>query len=396
MKILPPVVLSIVLFNCTGSNKTTVGFSPIRSFPSPAAKESIDPHLFRYNDVVYLSWLEVEDTTATFKYSTLEGESWAAAQTITSGNTWFVNWADYPSMAINGETFIAHYLDRSGPGKYSYDVKYLISGDGKNWNGPTLLNDDGKDAEHGFVSIVPYNEDFFVAWLDGRDAVMEGMDHEGHHGSMSLRGAILDRQGKKLKEWLLDERVCDCCQTTAAVTGKGPIVVYRDRSDDEVRDMSVVRLVDNEWTKPASIYEDQWEINGCPVNGPRVSAMGDDVAVAWFSAPGDSTQVKVIFSNDGGAGFTKPVLINGSKTSGRVDVELLGPDNAIVSWIENDSIQVAKVSSNGRGSARAVSRISTSRASGFPQMTKVGERLIFAWTDVETRTVQTAGIDINR
>ena len=38
----------------------------------------------------------------------------------------------------------------------------------------------------------------------------------------------------------LDPKVCDCCQTAAAVTDDGPVVVYRNRSDQELRDISAI------------------------------------------------------------------------------------------------------------------------------------------------------------
>ena len=48
----------------------------------------------------------------------------------------------------------------------------------------------------------------------------------------------------------------------------GPVAVYRDRSPEEIRDISVVRLVDGVWTEPAPVHADNWMIEGCPVNGP--------------------------------------------------------------------------------------------------------------------------------
>ena len=35
----------------------------------------------------------------------------------------------------------------------------------------------------------------------------------------------------------IDARVCDCCQTDAAMTSEGAVLIYRDRSDDEIRDL---------------------------------------------------------------------------------------------------------------------------------------------------------------
>ncbi|MBA4054237.1 MAG: hypothetical protein C0490_05960, partial [Marivirga sp.] len=182
-------------------------------------------------------------------------------------------------------------------------------------------HDDGKEAEHGFVSTVSYQGNFFITWLDGRNTVMEGMEHhEGHHGEMTLRAAIVDKEGTKLNEWELDNRTCDCCQTSATITDKGPIVVYRDRTEDEIRDMSIVRYVNDEWTKPKEIYHDNWKIAGCPVNGPRVVAEGSFVAVAWYSAADGQSKVNLSFSDDAGETFGKPVQIDEGSAIGRVDI----------------------------------------------------------------------------
>jgi len=45
----------------------------------------------------------------------------------------------------------------------------------------------------------------------------------------------------------LDTRVCECCQTSVAMTAEGPVVVYGDCSEaeKEIRDISIVRLEGN-------------------------------------------------------------------------------------------------------------------------------------------------------
>jgi hypothetical protein len=321
------------------------------------------------------------------KYSRLKENQWSEPVVIASGNTWFVNWADYPMIATNGNQFVSHFLDKSGESTYAYDVKLTTSNDGGiNWLTPVLLNDDRKQAEHGFVTLLPYGDNFFVAWLDGRNTVMEGMEgmdhHEGHHGAMSLRAAIIDGKGNKISEWELDNKTCDCCQTSAAITSNGPVVVYRDRSDEEMRDMSIVRLVDGHWTEPASIHNDQWKIAGCPVNGPRIAAKGNIVVATWFTVAGDTSKVNVIFSRDGGASFGEPIRIDDGNPIGRVDVEILDEGTAMVSWMEGIMIKAARVHANGTiDSSLTVASTSDSRSSGFPQMTKSGNQLIFAWTD---------------
>ena len=126
---------------------------------------------------------------------------------------------------------------------------------------------------------------------------------------MSLRAAIFDKEGNALNRWELDNRICDCCQTGAAMTSNGPIVIYRDRSANEIRDMSVTRWIDDTWTTPAPIAIDLWEIAGCPVNGPQITAIENNVAAAWFTAANGTATVKIAFSQDAGAKFSEPILV---------------------------------------------------------------------------------------
>jgi hypothetical protein len=320
--------------------------------------------------------------------------------TIASGDTWFVNWADYPMIATNGKQFVAHFLDKSGESTYAYDVKLTTSNDnGKNWVDPIVVHDDKKQAEHGFVTLLPYGDNFFVTWLDGRNTAMEGMEgmkgHEDHHGAMSLRAAIIDNKGNKISEWELDNKTCDCCQTSAAITASGPVVVYRDRSDEEIRDMSIVRLINGQWTAPKSIHNDNWKIAGCPVNGPRVVAEGNNLATAWFSMASDTAKVNVIFSTDGGATFGKPIRVDEGNAIGRVDIVMIDEVSAIVSWMEGTTIKAAKVHSDGiKEPSIIIAESSESRSSGFPQMTKSGNQLIFAWTDDKEKNIKVASISL--
>jgi hypothetical protein len=382
------MLMSLSLASCAVKDEKIV----VQLLSSPAAERSAEPFLFTDNTgSVFLSWIEKRDTISFLKYAQLEGDIWSQPVSIDSGTNWFVNWADYPVMTGSGKHFIANILQKSNDETYAYDVKLLSSFDGLIWNRAGLLHHDSVQAEHGFVSLVPFQEGVFATWLDGRNTEGGGHDHEGHQGAMSLRAAILDYDGKKMDEWELDNRVCDCCQTTAAITTNGPVVIYRDRSEEEVRDMSIVRLVNGTWTKPKPIYSDQWKINGCPVNGPRCEAINNALAVAWFSSANDQPEVKVIFSNDGGATFGGPIRIDEGNTMGRVDLVLLDEQRALVSWMEGSDIKVVMVSSDGKKQLpMTVARSSESRSSGFPQLTKRGEDIIMAWTDDSLRTIKTA------
>jgi len=395
-------IAALIFNSCANNNeeKPAVTSTEVLLLDSPASDSCAEPYLFTdKNGIVYLSWVEKKGKDAALKFSSLINDKWTATATIAFGNNWVVNWADFPVIATDGEnSFIAHYLEKSDGGKFTYDIRMISSTDsGKTWRNAMLLNDDGKKAEHGFVSIVPYKNDFFVCWLDGRKTAEESDagHHDGHHGEMTVRAAILDSNGKKINEWELDGKVCDCCQTTAAITNNGPVVIYRDRSDDEIRDMSIVRLVNGEWTKPATVHADNWEIKACPVNGPRADAINDHLVVAWFSMKQKRGEVKIAFSNDGGATFGKPIIINEGNTIGRVDVLMIDPVTAMASWMEGPSIKAVKVHADGKiESPIVIASSSDKRSSGFPQMTKAQDKIIFAWTDDKAKTIRVASINL--
>lgn len=394
--ILTVFVVAICLHSCADESKTAATATmEIKEMPSPTADSCAEPYLFTdTNGMVYMSWIEKKGKESTLKFSTLNDGNWAEPAVIAAGNNWFVNWADYPQIAADASNnIIAHYLEKSGSGTFAYDVKYIASSDqGKSWSAAKILHDDGKQAEHGFVSIIPYGDKFFLSWLDGRNTVAEeGASHEGHHGQMSIRGAILSKNGEKEKDWELDNRVCDCCQTSAAITDNGPVVIYRDRSENEIRDMSIVRYVNGEWTAPAIIFPDEWKIAGCPVNGPRSDAKGNNLAIAWFSMVDKKGEVKIIFSEDGGATFKAPVRIDEGNTIGRVDVVMLDDKSAMVSWMEGATIKAVKVYADGKKeSPIMIASSSEARSGGFPQMTKAGNKIFFAWTDDKVKTIKVA------
>ena len=402
-KLLIALTLMGTILSCTNNNreKKTTGTTEVKQMASPASDSCAEPYLFTDNKgMVYLSWVEKIGKESTLKFSTLLNDQWAEPVKISSGNDWFVNWADYPVVIADSSNnnMIAHFLGKSAAGTYAYDVKYITSSDnGKSWNDPKLLNEDGKQAEHGFVSMIPYGDKYFISWLDGRNTSMEMGEggHEDHHGQMSLRGAIMDKQGNKTGEWELDKRVCDCCQTSAALTTEGLVVVYRDRSDDEIRDMSIVRFVDGKWTEPKTIFPDHWEIKGCPVNGPRADAIGNHLVIAWFTMPDKKGQVNLIFSEDGGATFNKPIRIDEGNPIGRVDVVMLDERTAMVSWMEGAAIKVIKVHMDGtKEEPIMIASSSDKRSSGFPQMTRSGNNLFFAWTDDQVKRIKVARLPL--
>jgi len=192
---------------------------------------------------------------------------------------------------------------------------------------------------------------------------------------------------------VLDARVCECCQTSAAMTAEGPIVVYRDRSEQEkeIRDISFVRLKGGKWSVPRPVFADGWQLNGCPVNGPAISASGRRAAVAWFTSANNASRAKLAFSNDAGESFGEPVVVDDGSTIGRVDVQLLSDGSAMVCWLEKTpgggEVRVRRVRHDGkRDPSITVAPSGTARSNGFPQMARAGNIMVFAWTGPKVMT----------
>lgn len=358
------------------------------NIPSPAGVHAAQPNLFATKGGLYLSWQKTEDSMATLFYSQLQGEQWSAPEKLASGSDWFVNWADYPSLAVNDrEQVLSNFLPKSGESTYAYDVHLSFNKPDTTYK----LHEDTTKTEHGFVSAVPLdNGDFMIVWLDGRNT---GGSHHEHNGAMTLRGARIDQHGKKVDEWLLDDRVCDCCPTDVAVTEEGPIVVYRNRSEEEIRDNYYTIFKNNQWSIPKPVHADNWKIEGCPVNGPAVDAKDNAVAVAYFTASENNPKVNLVFSTDGGETFTSPVTVSSDKVIGRVDIEVTA-EEVWISWMElvNDQAALKAASYNLKGDLlmqKTIANLAASRKSGFPQMENFQEHLYFAWTETgDTTTIK--------
>ncbi len=364
-------------------------FAELREVPPPTGRGSMTPYLSAGSEgTVYLSWQEPDERGHAVRMAELSASGWSEPHTIARGENFFVNWADFPSIVeLPDGSLAAHWLQREGPGTYAYGVRIARSTDGGlSWSDPVTPHLDGTLTEHGFVSLFPAADGALAAvWLDGRNFA-EAAEGGPLEGDMSLRYAEIGVDGAPRRQTLLDARSCDCCQTSAALTSKGPVLVYRDRSESEIRDISVVRLVGSEWTAPATIHADGWYMPACPVNGPAVAAKEERVAVAWYTAANDEPKVLVAFSGDAGASFGPPLRMDEGQPLGRVDVALLPDGSALVVWLETAEegarITARRVRADGTMSTAAtVALTDVSRSSGFPRMTLRGDDLVMAWTD---------------
>ena len=126
-----------------------------QALTSPATGSSAQPQLSVSSRGVLLSWIERAGDLATLKFAERTASGWTEARTVAAGRDWFVNWADVPSvMRLPSGTLVAHWLQKSGPDTYAYDVWLSYSQDeGRTWSPSFIPHHDGTKTEHGFASL---------------------------------------------------------------------------------------------------------------------------------------------------------------------------------------------------------------------------------------------------
>ena len=363
-------------------------------------ENNVAPNLVSKDGNLTLSWISSkEDQEAVLYYSQFINNNWKEPVRITSGSDWFVNWADFPAHAVNENLILTSYLKKSDSGTYNYDIFLNLETLSGKIKKNFLLNTDGVKAEHGFVSMIPSNDKgFFITWLDGRNTVDDSKDD--HHKAMTIRFAEITNTGDIINEVELDATTCDCCQTSIAKTTQGPIVVYRNRSENEIRDIDISRYRNNTWEKPRAVHNDGWEINGCPVNGPKVVVNSSNTAVAWFTAAGGKPKVNISFSTSNEADFKSPIQLNDFDAIGRVDVAFLNSSEVLVSYMELDEfgtyLKIKKVSVDGKVSkAKTIAVIDGGRNTGVPQLEIMKENIFLVWTTIVDGKNQLKSVKLN-
>ena len=374
---------------------------------NPAVSGSRFPMLYTEDgETLHMSWLSsIDEGLYTLQYASRD---------------LFVNWADFPSIVTcNQEPVALHWLRSiEGGGPHAYDIQIAFREENTNrWTSITPHRD-GTASEHGFVSMTPLDADRVLAiWLDGRETVgahsdpqqsgADGNTGSGPQGSaieaetpstgqvtagaMTLRSAVVHRDGTLSQEQVIDSTVCDCCQTDMVAVEGGAVAVYRDRTADEVRDISLVRY-DSEtgrWSEPVTVHDDGWQIEGCPVNGPRVaSSEGDRLAVTWYTEADGERRVLAAISDDGGATFSEPVRLDSGAAIGRVDVVAVPDGGFYASWMEQErgfaSVYLRRFDREGLQSEPVrVGRTDADRNSGFPRLAAMSDAVMAAWTQTE-------------
>ncbi|MEG2941637.1 MAG: hypothetical protein RR969_08655 [Thermomonas sp.] len=395
--------------------KPTNGDYLVQDWVLPAQAGSMAPDLRVAPDGrVLISWLNRQQgrrNVLQFSSYTEAGGWQSLPRTIAVGQSLVANWADTPHMLATADGALwVQWLQANAASPSAYDVALARSRDGgMTWTQITRVNDDQTASEHGFAALWPRGANAVgIAWLDGREQqgahATDAKDVAHHGGAMQLRANGFDMDLARGADAVVDARACDCCQTDAASTDRGTLLAWRDRSDDEVRDIVVSRLQDDgAWTKPVSVHADGWKVEACPVNGPAIAASGNAAVVAWYSEAGGTPTVRIARSTNAGDAFAAPVIVDSdAAVRGQVDVAM-DAQQAWVAWLREDAkgqaLMLARYTPDlsKRLQLIEVARLGArGHASGTPRLAVDAGGAWLAWTDVVDGVADLQGARITR
>ncbi|AGI69616.1 hypothetical protein OAN307_c42190 [Octadecabacter antarcticus 307] len=364
-------------------------FEHLDEIATPVGRNAREPALTALpNGAIAMVWTEPEGENFAVKTAVWEDESWTVPVSAVSSNDLFVNWADFPAIAAFDDGMLAvSWLKENADLSYAYDINLALSGDGgQTWGDAITPHTDRSARQHGFVTLLATGPDAITAvWLDARDYDSQ-IDDDSFGNAMQLRSTTIGRDGSLGRDVALDIRTCQCCQTSAAVAGNGDVlVVYRDLSADDIRDIYIVRRRGDVWSDPVSVHADGWEISGCPINGPSIDAHGDNAVVAWFTAAENVPAVKIAFSQNGGQSFGTAFRVDGGDGVGRVATVMLPNAEALITWVEwrdeGEALMMCRATPDDGCVARQIITINTVPGSiNFPQIAHSNGVIYLAWT----------------
>ena len=364
-------------------------FDNVLEIVTPVGINAMEPALVGIeNSGMVMSWTEPDGEGFAVKTATLQDGNWSTPVTATTSKNLFVNWADFPTIAAFSDgTLAVSWLQQSAQISYSYDINIVLSSDsGQTWGSPIQPHDDQSMQQHGFLTLLPTAQDKMLAvWLDAREYNSQDFG-SSFNNAVQLRSTIIGKDGTLGSDTPLDLRACSCCQTSASITGDGTVLIaYRDRTADEIRDISIVRRYNGVWSDPVNIHADGWEISGCPVNGPAIDAHATNAVVAWFTGADDLPTVKVAFSEDSGATFGTAFQVDTGEGVGRLSTLMLATGEALISWVDwtgdGEALILCRATkSEGCIARQTITRHAVSGSFNFPKLERSGDTIYLAWT----------------
>lgn len=358
--------------------------------PSPAGDHSLQPNWSTtFDGGAILSWIEPAKGGAfSLRYAVRRGAAWSETHTVVANRRFFRHPAEAPEViALAEHQWMAHWVEMPSESSEAEYVYVSSSTDGVRWSEPVIAHKDRSAVEHGLVSM--------LATGGGEVSLFWLTTPKGEDGPAYLMRTVVNGAGKEIKEERLDADVCSCCPTAAAKTQAGFLVVYRDHTSGDVRDIAALRFENGQWLQSKIVHADNWKLNACPINAAAVASKGNHVAISWFTGAQDSPKVQLVFSEDGGATFSRAVTVSTGHANGYTSVVLDNAGSAIVSWLEkaaapasNDTRLLVRTVASNLAAGPVLEVAKGGQALGYPRLGHTSEGTFIAWGGLKVQVAQ--------
>jgi hypothetical protein len=235
-----------------------------------------------------------------------------------------------------------------------------------------------------------------AVWLDGRDAARKmaataansGMAHKGqppqdiYHATIAADGRI--------SEHVIATGVCFCCKTAVAVDARGSVyAAWRHIFPGSMRDIAFAKSTDGgrRFDPLVRVSEDNWELNGCPEDGPTLAVdRAGVIHTAWATVVNDGEPQKALFyatSRDGKT-FSPRTRIPAAagSTPGHPQLTLLPDGGAAIVWDEVVAgvrrVSFTRVSRAGVFASPQI--LSGDESASNPVIVRSDTNVLVAWT----------------
>ncbi len=239
-----------------------------------------------------------------------------------------------------------------------------------------------------------------VMWLDHRGLATRATTEHDHHKSgpdmaqfSGLYYARPDTQGGSA-ERELTKGVCYCCKTALATGADGRLyAAWRHVYPGNIRDIAFTTSRDEAGTfsPPSRVSRDEWEIAGCPDDGPAMAVGADEVVhLVWPTVIGGAEPQGALFysSTRDGQTFTprQRVPTLGSPKPGHPQIALASDGRLVIAWdelvggVRRAATIGARTGANGTLTFDRPQMLSTDLPSAYPILAQTTNGMLVAWT----------------
>ena len=261
---------------------------------------------------------------------------------------------------------------------------------GQTFSTPVKVNDDTKPAVHGMHSLaIGVDGRIYVAWLDERNITpVKDMKMDaktaGHHME-SNRELFVSSSADGGRTFTANSQVatevCPCCKTTLAIGPEGRVYLsWRQVLPGDFRHIAVATSTDGgaTFSKAVIVSDDKWVLRGCPVSGASLSAATNGtLRVLWYAA-GEKGDHGIYWSEseDGGQTFSPRQLLAATKARGTPVLFNDQSGKAIGVWEagENGAAQLFTARLSGNDNIRGDQHIAGNGE--LPAATATNDRLL--------------------